>query len=194
MCSSLTHPLIARDLLRAPPHWRKSSRLCRILRGTSGGTCVEAVRCQCDSVRPSIQLVFEAAACDDGRDVGERLVFRARARPCHETNKRTKHGSRLQVGDYADGAVMGVPAHDTRDHAFAVRNNLPIRTVVVDGDGDGDDDGVGVGDNDDAGQPTLRVAPGVVVNSGADFDGLESSDAAEAVSYTHLTLPTIYSV
>jgi leucyl-tRNA synthetase len=37
------------------------------------------------------------------------------------------------LGDYGDGAVMGVPGHDTRDHAFWKHNryNEPIRTVIA---------------------------------------------------------------
>jgi leucyl-tRNA synthetase len=36
------------------------------------------------------------------------------------------------LGDYGDGAVMGVPGHDTRDHAFWKHNRYddPVRTVI----------------------------------------------------------------
>lgn len=37
------------------------------------------------------------------------------------------------LGDYGDGAVMGVPGHDTRDHAFWKNNRFdePIRMVIA---------------------------------------------------------------
>ncbi len=33
--------------------------------------------------------------------------------------------------EYGTGAVMGVPAHDTRDFKFAKDNNLPIKVVII---------------------------------------------------------------
>lgn len=35
------------------------------------------------------------------------------------------------LGDYGEGAVMGVPAHDSRDYEFAKKYNLPIVPVIM---------------------------------------------------------------
>jgi leucyl-tRNA synthetase len=74
---------------------------------------------------------------------------------------------------YGEGAVMGVPAHDERDFAFAQRYDLPIRTVVASSRG-----------------AYQRVGPewqpeyseeGVLVDSG-EFTGLSSSAAVAAIA------------
>ncbi|MEX8194983.1 leucine--tRNA ligase [Comamonas guangdongensis] len=75
---------------------------------------------------------------------------------------------------YGDGAVMGVPAHDERDFAFANKYGLPIKQVVaVEGQGGYDDkqwqDWYGDKER------------GVLINSG-EFDGLDHKEAVAAVA------------
>ncbi|WP_294257044.1 leucine--tRNA ligase [uncultured Comamonas sp.] len=75
---------------------------------------------------------------------------------------------------YGDGAVMGVPAHDERDFAFANKYGLPIKQVVsVEGQAAYDDKQWSdwYGDKE----------RGVLVNSG-DLDGLNHKDAVQAVA------------
>jgi leucyl-tRNA synthetase len=60
--------------------------------------------------------------------------------------------------EYGTGAIMAVPAHDERDHAFATQFGLPIRQVVK-----------VEGEQDDA-LPSV-TEDGVLMNSGR-FDGL----------------------
>ncbi|OFX80157.1 MAG: leucine--tRNA ligase [Bacteroidetes bacterium GWE2_29_8] len=42
--------------------------------------------------------------------------------------------SEYVLGGYGTGAIMAVPAHDSRDYAFAKHFNLPIKEVVAGGD------------------------------------------------------------
>ena len=66
------------------------------------------------------------------------------------------------LGAYGTGAVMAVPAHDTRDFAFAEAFGLPIVRVVEGGD-------------------LPYTDPGVCVNSG-EFDGLKTGKAKKVVT------------
>jgi leucyl-tRNA synthetase len=73
---------------------------------------------------------------------------------------------------YGDGAVMGVPAHDERDFAFAKKYSLPIKQVVA------------VGDKAyslDAWQEWYGSKDGHCVNSGK-YDGLAYADAVDAIA------------
>ncbi|MEZ5649404.1 MAG: leucine--tRNA ligase [Burkholderiaceae bacterium] len=73
---------------------------------------------------------------------------------------------------YGDGAVMGVPAHDERDFAFALKYGLPIRQVV-DVDGQAFDD--------TRWQPWYEAKTGTCIHSGR-YDGMAFADAVRAVA------------
>ncbi len=64
---------------------------------------------------------------------------------------------------YGTGAIMAVPAHDTRDHEFAEKFNLPIIEVVKGGE-------------DVQKEAFTDCATGIMVNSGF-LDGLSVEDA-----------------
>ncbi len=72
--------------------------------------------------------------------------------------------------DYGSGAVMSVPAHDVRDHAFAKAYNLPIKQVISPADGSDVDI-----------EQEAYAEKGVLKNS-AEFNGLSSEQAMEAVA------------
>jgi len=73
---------------------------------------------------------------------------------------------------YGTGAIMAVPAHDERDHEFAVRYGLPIRQSVAPADGSA------VDVQSEAWTPKEAL---VTVNSG-EFTGLDFAAAFEAIA------------
>ena len=72
--------------------------------------------------------------------------------------------------EYGTGAVMGVPAHDTRDFKFARENNLAIKVVILPDDAD----------NADLCLLDAYTEPGTMVNSGS-FTGVNSVKGKEAI-------------
>ena len=74
---------------------------------------------------------------------------------------------------YGDGAVMGVPAHDERDFAFARKYQLPIRQVVA---------VAGKEYSDQAWQEWYGdKQSGLTINSGK-YDGLSHKEAVDAIA------------
>jgi leucyl-tRNA synthetase len=71
---------------------------------------------------------------------------------------------------YGTGAVMAVPGHDERDHAFALKYGIPIRQVIRPADGASIDI-----------QAAAYTDEGVLLDSGP-FDGLTSEQAFDAIA------------
>ncbi len=71
---------------------------------------------------------------------------------------------------YGTGAVMAVPAHDERDHEFALKYGLPITPVVYPKDNS----------NLDVSE-TAYIEKGILKNSG-EFSGLTSEQAFDAIA------------
>ena len=91
----------------------------------------------------------------------------------YATNPLNAERVPIWIGDYVlstvgTGAIMAVPAHDTRDFDFARKYQLPIKVVVAPPDWSGDE-------LDEA-----YTEPGTIVNSG-EFDGMASDEALEAI-------------
>jgi leucyl-tRNA synthetase len=68
--------------------------------------------------------------------------------------------------EYGTGAIMAVPGHDERDHAFATKFDVPIRRVIQ--APDGDDELPYTGD-------------GRLVNSAPEFDGMPNREAMQRI-------------
>jgi leucyl-tRNA synthetase len=79
------------------------------------------------------------------------------------------YAANFVVADYGTGAVMAVPAHDTRDFAFAKKYGIAVKQVIV-------EDGKTPGDLDDA-----FTEVGTMVNS-APFDGARSDAAKKQIT------------
>ena len=82
------------------------------------------------------------------------------------------------LSDVGTGALMGVPGHDERDHAFATKMGVDIEPVIAptpDGW-----DGESVPDAPDVSEAAF-TDDGVLVNSG-EYDGLDSETARERLT------------
>lgn len=72
------------------------------------------------------------------------------------------------LGEYGYGAVMAVPAHDERDHAFAKQYELPV-TAVIESDDEWDID------------EKAWTGHGKLIHS-EQFDGMENEQAQKAIA------------
>src|SRR3954453_22563148 len=69
--------------------------------------------------------------------------------------------------EYGTGAIMAVPGHDERDHAFAKAYDLPIREVIGGGEAPVEDE--------------AYTGDGPLVDSHPDFDGLPNREALQRI-------------
>ncbi len=76
---------------------------------------------------------------------------------------------------YGTGAIMAVPAHDTRDFEFAKQFDLPIITVVDPGEAAGE------ARNDLLAQRIAFIADGTAINSGP-YDGMLTPDFKQQIA------------
>ncbi|WP_246999634.1 leucine--tRNA ligase [Halosolutus gelatinilyticus] len=132
------------------------------------------------AVSPGHAFARELADADDAvREYVERTRERRPDRAGYsgiETDATAIHpltGDRVPVyvagyvlEDVGTGAVMGVPAHNDRDHAFAREHDLPIERVIVPEDEPVDVDA------------EAYTGEGLLENSG-EYDGLESETARD---------------
>jgi leucyl-tRNA synthetase len=127
-----------------------------------------------DAQRAKVQEYVERSARKSERDRKAEAVEKTGV----DTGARARHpisGELLPIwiadyvlSGYGTGAVMAVPAHDTRDHAFAVTFGLPIKQVVQPAAGC---DGVTLPFTED----------GIAVNSG-EYDGLSTAAFKERIT------------
>ncbi|MCA3594106.1 MAG: leucine--tRNA ligase [Methylobacterium sp.] len=129
-----------------------------------------------------------AAFCEECRRMGtSQAVLETAEKKGFDTGIRALHpllpGKTVPVHvanfilmDYGTGAIFGCPAHDQRDHEFALRYDLPIIPVVR-----------AASQTDDAANAAFRrenppvTEDGILFNSGF-LDGLNVADAKEAVA------------
>ncbi|MEM9136877.1 MAG: leucine--tRNA ligase, partial [Cyanobacteria bacterium P01_F01_bin.42] len=124
-----------------------------------------------DEQRPAVEaFIAEVAASSELERTAEDKPKKGVA-----TGARVKHpftGEEVPVWiadyvlyEYGTGAVMGVPAHDTRDFKFASDYDLPIQQVIA-----------ADPDNLEEKLSQAFTDPGILINSG-DFNGQKSTDA-----------------
>ncbi len=96
----------------------------------------------------------------------------------HVVNPATDEPIPIWVADYVlmeygTGAIMGVPAHDERDFAFARRYDIPVRTVVVPAGASADEVAA-------EGAFSAHTEEEVLVGSG-EFTGLPAPEGKSAI-------------
>jgi leucyl-tRNA synthetase len=133
------------------------------------------------AIRNQERLQREAEGAEkDGRDTGVKAVnpFTGREIPVWLAN--------FVVADYGTGALMAVPAHDTRDFEFAKKYGIPIVKVIEEKKKEDllrkeEGEGTAEGKGDSSVEAACYTGEGWLVGSGA-FSAKSSSSARELIS------------
>jgi leucyl-tRNA synthetase len=143
----------ATALILAPEH----ALVPRLLEGNRDGAALEA---WVASVRSQQRIDREAEGAEkDGRFTGRTAInpFTGEEIPVWLAN--------FVIADYGTGALMAVPAHDTRDLDFAKKYSIPVVKVI-----------------ENEGEPVeCHTGEGLLVASGP-YSGRSSSDARELIA------------
>ena len=123
----------------------------------------EDQKSQVDSYVRSVESKSELERQDDSR---EKTGFFSGSYAINPVNKEKVP---IWIADYVlmgygTGAIMAVPAHDTRDWEFAKKFNLPVRRVISNAAPDED----------------CTTSEGTLTNS-ASYDGMSSNEAREKI-------------
>lgn len=152
---------------------------------------------------PEHELV-KGITADDQREVVETYVKSAQAKSDIERQDTDREKTGVFTGAYAvnpvnqekipiwiadyvlagygTGAIMAVPAHDTRDWEFAKEFNLPVKQVIKISDDKNDGDNPAIEFMQEIVEKIefALISEGVVINSGK-YDGQSSADMRENI-------------
>ncbi len=159
----------ATALILAPEH----PLVPRLLEGHPERTALEA---WVNSVRNQQRIDREAEGAEkDGRDTGRTALnpFTGETIPVWLAN--------FVIAGYGTGALMAVPAHDTRDFEFATKYGIPIRKVIEPATSGGATREEKPGDVSRESPPECYTGEGILVASGP-FTGLPSDSGREAIA------------
>jgi leucyl-tRNA synthetase len=86
----------------------------------------------------AVSFIAEASALGTALEVIEKAEKKGYKTPYEAVHPLTGDKLPIYIANfvlmaYGTGAIMSVPAHDERDHAFATKYNLPIRQVISGG-------------------------------------------------------------
>ena len=128
--------------------------------------------CKEDGLYEFVKDADTLGVSEENIDTAEKKGFFTGLYAAHPFKKDVRipiYAANFVIMEYGTGAVFGCPAHDERDHEFALKYNLPIKQVMIDPSNTEIDI-----------QKAPFIGNGIMINSNF-LDGMKSADAIEAV-------------